>query len=99
MKFPDEASLELVTNILLFFFQKSICFVKPEVLALHGEVSCFYTDIIRKNDFKSRYGKSLRTSEPYVLQESDFVKVFCTANDGARYVKVYKIWPWIKVLK
>ncbi|XP_073832590.1 uncharacterized protein isoform X2 [Musca autumnalis] len=65
--------------------EKSICFVKPEVLALHGEVNCFYTDIIRKNDFKSRYGKSLRTSEPYVLQESDFVKVFCTANDGASW--------------
>ncbi|XP_075146470.1 uncharacterized protein LOC142220931 [Haematobia irritans] len=65
--------------------EKSICFVKPEVLALHGDVSCFYTDIIRKTDSKSRYGKSLRTSEPYVLQESDFVKVFCTASDGSSW--------------
>ncbi|XP_037813807.1 uncharacterized protein LOC119604954 [Lucilia sericata] len=62
--------------------EKSICFVKPEAIAANGEITCTFTDIIRKNDFKARYGKSVKTKEPYILQASDFVKVLCTAENG-----------------
>ncbi|XP_020717580.1 uncharacterized protein LOC101462680 isoform X2 [Ceratitis capitata] len=66
--------------------EKSICFVKPEISATHGEVLCTYTDIIRKSDYDSRYGKSTKTKEPYILRDSDFVKVVChSATSGSSW--------------
>ncbi|XP_034484928.1 uncharacterized protein LOC117789874 [Drosophila innubila] len=65
--------------------EKSICFVKPEISATHGEIVCSYTDIIRKSDYKARFGRTVRIKEPYVLQESDFVKVACRAESGQRW--------------
>ncbi|XP_017845293.1 uncharacterized protein LOC108601853 isoform X2 [Drosophila busckii] len=65
--------------------EKSICFVKPEISAKYGDVICSYTDLIRKTDYKVRFGRPVRTTEPYVLQNSDFVKVACTSNDGYKW--------------
>ncbi|XP_055903067.1 uncharacterized protein LOC129939183 [Eupeodes corollae] len=65
--------------------EKSICFVKPEITATKGEVICSFTDIIRKTDYKAKYGKVTKTKEPYVLQQSDFVKVVCSAQNGDRW--------------
>ncbi|XP_037947847.1 uncharacterized protein LOC119679522 [Teleopsis dalmanni] len=62
--------------------EKSICFVKPEILATHGEVVCSYSDIIRKDDYRNKYGETTKTKEPYVLHNSDFVKVACKADNG-----------------
>ncbi|XP_011197023.1 uncharacterized protein Lly_3 [Zeugodacus cucurbitae] len=60
--------------------EKSICFVKPEISATQGEVICTYTDVIRSSDYTSKYGKSTKTKEPYILQASDFVKVVCHSS-------------------
>ncbi|XP_053961211.1 uncharacterized protein LOC128865167 [Anastrepha ludens] len=60
--------------------EKSICFVKPEISATQGEVICTYTDVIRSTDYKSKYGKSTKTKEPYILRASDFVKVVCHSS-------------------
>ncbi|XP_034112705.2 uncharacterized protein LOC117573538 isoform X1 [Drosophila albomicans] len=65
--------------------EKSICFVKPEISAIHSEVVCSYTDILRKSDYKARFGRTVRIKEPYVLQESDFVRVSCRADSGERW--------------
>ncbi|XP_022209974.1 uncharacterized protein LOC111065853 [Drosophila obscura] len=62
--------------------EKSICFVRPEIAASHEDVICSYTDIIRKSDYKVRFGRTLRMKEPYVLQSSDFVKVSCRSGSG-----------------
>ncbi|XP_030372616.1 uncharacterized protein LOC115622717 isoform X2 [Scaptodrosophila lebanonensis] len=62
--------------------EKSICFVRPEISASHDDITCSYTDIIRKSDYKVRFGRTLKLKEPYVLQKSDFVKVVCHASDG-----------------
>ncbi|XP_001359906.2 uncharacterized protein [Drosophila pseudoobscura] len=62
--------------------EKSICFVRPEITASHEDVICSYTDIIRKSDYKVRFGRTLRVKEPYVLQSSDFVKVSCRSGSG-----------------
>ncbi|KAH8375052.1 hypothetical protein KR200_011679 [Drosophila serrata] len=62
--------------------EKSICFVRPEIAASHEDVTCSYTDIIRKSDYKARFGRTLRLKEPYVLQASDFVKVACRSSSG-----------------
>ncbi|XP_016985417.1 uncharacterized protein LOC108048954 [Drosophila rhopaloa] len=62
--------------------EKSICFVRPEIASSHEDVTCFYTDIIRKSDYKVRFGRTLRLKEPYVLQASDFVKVACRSSTG-----------------
>nr|AAL13984.1 SD01790p [Drosophila melanogaster] len=62
--------------------EKSICFVRPEIASSHEDVICSYTDIIRKSDYKVRFGQSLRMKEPYVLQASDFVKVVCRSSSG-----------------
>ncbi|KAH8369372.1 hypothetical protein KR009_009219 [Drosophila setifemur] len=62
--------------------EKSICFVRPEIAASHDDVTCSYTDIIRKSDYKVRFGRTLRMKEPYVLQASDFVKVACRSSSG-----------------
>lgn len=59
--------------------------MKPEITSSHGEVVCSYTDILRKTDYKVKFGKTTKTLEPYVLQESDFVKVVCSAKNGQRY--------------
>uniref|UniRef100_A0A1A9X438 DUF229 domain-containing protein n=1 Tax=Glossina brevipalpis TaxID=37001 RepID=A0A1A9X438_9MUSC len=67
--------------------EKSICYVKPEITAKYGEVTCSYADIIPKNDFKSRFSKSTPYSrEPYVLQASDFAKVTCIAENEKRWI-------------
>ncbi|KAI9580308.1 hypothetical protein GQX74_000301 [Glossina fuscipes] len=66
---------------------KSICFVKPEIMAKYGEVMCSYADIIRKSDWKSRFSKSTSYSrEPYVLQASDFAKVTCIAENQKKWM-------------
>jgi len=49
-------------------------------------VTCSYTDIIRKSDYKVRFGRTLRMKEPYVLQASDFVKVACRSSSGERWL-------------
>jgi len=58
--------------------------VRPEIASSHEDVICSYTDIIRKSDYKVRFGQSLRMKEPYVLQASDFVKVVCRSSSGER---------------
>ncbi|XP_017480222.1 PREDICTED: uncharacterized protein LOC108369597 isoform X2 [Rhagoletis zephyria] len=62
--------------------EKSICFVKPEISATQGEVICTYSDVIRNSDYKSKYGKSTKTKEPYILRASDFVKVVCHSSSS-----------------
>ncbi|EDW15152.1 uncharacterized protein LOC6573625 [Drosophila mojavensis] len=65
--------------------EKSICFVKPEITAVHGDITCSYTDIIRKTDYTARFGRTNRIKEPYVLQNSDFVRVACHASSGEKW--------------
>ncbi|KAH8294935.1 hypothetical protein KR018_004463 [Drosophila ironensis] len=62
--------------------EKSICFVRPEIAASHGEVTCSYTDIIRKSEYRVRFGRPVRSKEPYILQASDFVDVTCRSSIG-----------------
>ncbi|KAH8332700.1 hypothetical protein KR074_009232, partial [Drosophila pseudoananassae] len=66
--------------------ENSICFVRPEIAAKHEDVTCSYTDIIRKTDYKVRFGRTLRMKEPYVLQASDFVKVACRSANGESWL-------------
>lgn len=63
----------------------STCLVKRHIIDQKGGlISCDFTDIIRKDDYKIEFGATVRTNKKYVLQTSDFVKVKCNAADGSR---------------
>lgn len=57
--------------------QKSICFIRSNVIAKLGTISCDFTDIYRSDDYTIRYGEPVRSSTMYVLRETDFAKAKC----------------------
>lgn len=62
--------------------EQSICSIKPKISAIYGDIKCSYTDIIRTTDYTARLEQPVHTKEPYVLKQSDFVKVACQASTG-----------------
>lgn len=57
----------------------STCTVKQSVIDDRGAITCDYSEIIREEDDDSsiKYASKFRTSDAYVLKESDFAFVSC----------------------
>lgn len=69
----------------------STCSIKKHIIDLKGGlISCEFTDIIRKDDYKIEYGATVRSTHSYVLQTSDIVRVKCKAADGSRWTFAIK---------
>lgn len=63
----------------------SLCTIKSGVIEKRGMVQCDFSDVIRSNDNSFRLSDPIRTTKKYVLQNSDFVRVLCKAEDGSRW--------------
>ncbi|CAD7092544.1 unnamed protein product [Hermetia illucens] len=67
------------------YCKKSTCLISKWVVAEKGNVTCYFTDLIRKSDYKVKYGRTTRTSSSYTLVASDFAKATCKARNGDRW--------------
>ncbi|CRL01832.1 CLUMA_CG015153, isoform A [Clunio marinus] len=64
----------------------SLCAIKKRIIeAKGGFISCEFTDIIRKDDYQFEYGSTTRSTNRYLLQNSDFVEAKCKASDGSKW--------------
>ncbi|KAJ8960982.1 hypothetical protein NQ318_020286 [Aromia moschata] len=61
--------------------QGSECAVQESIKMKFGPIKCSFTDIIRKDDFKLKDGKTTVSDASYKLEESDVVRVYCTSQD------------------
>jgi hypothetical protein len=65
---------------------KSMCVIKKHIIEKKGGmISCEFSDIMRIDDYKIEYGATTRSTNRYLLQNSDFVRCKCKAEDGSRY--------------
>lgn len=48
-------------------------------------MTCDFTDILRKDDYKFEYGSTTRSNN-YVLKASDFVRVKCWSENRERHI-------------
>lgn len=63
----------------------SACVIKKHIIERKGGfISCDFTDILRKGDYKIEFGSTTRSTSRYLLQNSDFVRVKCKASDGSK---------------
>lgn len=64
----------------------SVCTIKKHLIqAKGGFISCDFTDIFRSGDENYKYGDTVRSTNKYILQKSDFVRIKCKAGDGSRW--------------
>jgi hypothetical protein len=64
----------------------SFCTIKKHIIQQKGGfISCEFTDIIRKGDNNYDFGASTRSTNKYMLQNSDFVRIKCKAQDNSRW--------------
>lgn len=65
---------------------QSTCTIKKHIIDQKGGlISCEFTDIIRKGDYKIEFGATVRSTKRYLLQNSDIVRAKCKADDGSRW--------------
>lgn len=63
----------------------SMCVIKKHIIELKGGlISCDFTDILRKGDYSIEYGETIRSTNRYVLQNSDIIRAKCKGADGSR---------------
>lgn len=86
MKFiKDEKPIDCGSDEDWVICYMSSCHIKKHIIDRKGGlVSCDFTDIIRKDDFKIEFGATVRSTNRYLLQNSDFVSAKCKAADGSR---------------
>lgn len=64
----------------------SFCTIKAHIIQQKGGfISCDFQDILRKGDNYYEYGTTTRSTKKYMLQNSDFVRIKCKAQDGSRW--------------
>jgi hypothetical protein len=64
----------------------SFCIIKKHIIDQKGGfISCDFQDIIRDGDNSYQYGATVRSTNKYMLQNSDFVRIKCKAADGSRW--------------
>jgi hypothetical protein len=60
--------------------------IKKQIIEQKGGfVSCEFQDIIRDGDNSYQFGATVRSTNKYMLQNSDFVRIKCKAADGSRW--------------
>lgn len=63
----------------------SFCTIKKHIIEAKGFITCEFTDIIRDGDNNYQFGATVRSTNKYMLQNSDFVHVKCNAQDGSKW--------------
>lgn len=64
---------------------KSMCVIKKHIIEQKGGmIECEFSDILRKDDYKIEYGAAVRSTNRYLLQNSDFVRVKCKSEVGSK---------------
>lgn len=65
---------------------KSSCVIKKHIIEKKGGIiSCEFTDIMRRDDNKFDWGQTTKSTNRYLLQNSDFVRAKCKSEvDGSR---------------
>lgn len=64
----------------------SVCTIKKHIIEQKGGlITCEFTDVFRKDDYQFEYGGTMRSTNRYLLQNSDIVRVKCKATDGSRW--------------
>lgn len=78
--------LKIYYCFVLFIKQGSLCSIKKSAIAEYGVITCDFMDIIRNdNDNTFKYGKAHRSTDQYVLYESDFARANCWTSIWGRY--------------
>lgn len=63
----------------------SMCVIKKHIIEQKGGlISCDFTDVLRIGDYKLEFGSPTRSTNRYLLQNSDFVQAKCKGADGSR---------------
>lgn len=62
----------------------STCTIKKHIIQQKGLITCDFAEILRKDDYKFEYGTTSRTTNKFLLQNSDFAQVKCKASNGDR---------------
>jgi hypothetical protein len=64
----------------------SMCKIKKHIIqAKGGFIACDFIDIFRDGDDNYQFGETMRSTNKYMLQKSDFVRIKCKAADGSRW--------------
>lgn len=64
----------------------SMCTIKKHMIkAKGGTITCEFNDIIRDGDNSYQYGDTVKSTNKYMLQKSDFVRIKCKASDGSHW--------------
>lgn len=64
----------------------SFCYIKKHMIQQRGGfISCEFTDILRDGDSNYQYGSTTRSTNKYMLQNSDFVRIKCKAADNSKW--------------
>lgn len=64
----------------------SMCTIKKHIIqAKGGFIACDFTDIFRNGDDNYQFGETVRSTNKYMLQKSDFVRIKCKGADGSRW--------------
>lgn len=87
MKFiKDQPAIDCGTDEDWVTCSLSMCTIKKHIIDRQGgSISCEFTDILRKGDYSIEFGSTVKSTNRYLLQNSDFVRVKCKAADGSRW--------------
>lgn len=87
MKFmKDEEPIDCGTDEDWVACNVSFCHIKKHIIQQKGGfISCEFTDILRNGDSNYQYGSTTRSTNKYMLQNSDFVRIKCKAADGSKW--------------
>ncbi|CAG9805099.1 unnamed protein product [Chironomus riparius] len=87
MKFmKDEEPIDCGNDVDWVACNVSFCHIKKHIIQQKGGfISCEFTDILRNGDSNYQYGSTTRSTNKYMLQNSDFVRIKCKAADGSKW--------------
>lgn len=69
----------------------SDCTIQEEAKAKYGPIKCSFTDVIRVDDYRNRYGTKTYSDSYYKLEQSDVVRVYCDAASHKWSATLYGI--------
>lgn len=87
MKFiKDEEPIDCGNSEDWVLCSMSFCVIKKHIIDRKGGfISCDFQDILRDGDNNFELGPTVRSTNKYMLQNSDFVRIKCKASDGTKW--------------
>ena len=68
--------------------------ISPRARLRHGEITCEYAAILRDGDFAVRYSPPVNPTQDGQPIQTDFFKVSCRSESGAKYEKIHSAVAW-----